>query len=450
MGQPVLNMQAFQNSKDDNKYKLWLEGVSPTKISKKPGEAIWIKILPSFVFGEDGAPVAGSKQPCRTIDGQPTAWGSVVFMCNYVGYGSPGAGGVRRDFVGMNTFGPEERCLLSEVVSAAYNDQENWGFLVGSVYNASAGKWERTRNREEEMLKRPAATLFVNAVVYDDREGKTQLMYMSKSAATAFFAPGGLLNQPNTAATDEGVAADFNSAYASGDFTDVNTGAVLNIQRENKPDGGINGYTVNMAITQPQGKAPTLVGLPIVDAQLEQRYNLADPTTFLKKPTHEKVIQDLCAVCNRWSPDGKRHPYELFKQLFGAEFNIPAVPEKPYSRVTTTGAVTTPGPAGNNAMSAAFGGPPAAVAIPVANPVATVTPTVIDAGSLNPQPEPVKEIPTKVTPTVIDAGSLNPQPEPVKEIPVQPVNTGTLPSGLPGGAVDADAKAAFMADVARA
>ncbi len=435
MGQPTLNMDAFQNTNDDNKFKLWKEGVNPVKISKKPGEMIWLKLLPSFDCDDAGNTIPGTTIPCRTVDGQPTAWGAVVYMCNYVGYGKPGAGGARRDFIGLNTFGNDERCLLSEVVEAAYNDRENWGFLVGQVWDESTGKWTKTINRDEEMLKRPTAHLFVNAIDYADRSAKVNLMYMTKSAATAFFAPDGLLNTPNTNATDEGVKADYNSAYSSGDFTNVSTGAVVCIQREDKATG-INGYNVSLAITQEPGKAPALVGLPVNATQLAERYDLSQPATFLKKPTPEAVLADICAVCNRWSPDGKRHPYALLKQLFGAEFNVPEIPEKPYSREVPVKGAQVAAPA--NAMAAAFGGPPAAVTNPT-----VITPTAV-AG-------PAVVTPTAVTPTVMDAGSLDPQVQTSpKPIPVEPVNNGDLPEGVPGGNIDADSKAAFMAELANA
>ncbi len=212
MSRPQLNQGAFQNTGNDNRFKVWAEGIDPVKISKKPGESSYIKILPGFEYDDNLAPVPGTAAPTRYEDGSPTIFAATVYVNEYCGYGKPGAGGKRRDFIGMQTFGEPENCILTKVCDYCYANLDEWAFVVGMTpgyekdgrpkHNSDGSvRYERSDNRDDELLSRPQPILLFNGVDAENVMAGPKLFRLTKSAATSMFSEQGVIYKGNINAT---------------------------------------------------------------------------------------------------------------------------------------------------------------------------------------------------------------------------------------------------------
>jgi hypothetical protein len=99
---------------------------------------------------------------------------------------------------------------------------------------------------------------------------------------------------------------------------------------------------------------------PLDDGLLGQRYNMANPDSFINIPTDEDLVNSLIQLLNARSPKGY-HEYALLRMAL-PEFRIPEPPSAPAASHVVSGGfgqnpstiVHTPQPPPANAM-AAFG-----------------------------------------------------------------------------------------------
>jgi hypothetical protein len=440
MDQPKLNTTAFSNTTRGNKFSVWAEHLDPIQIKGQEGEQTFIKILPAFQYDENNAPIPGSVASTRYSDGSMAPWGTTVYIANYVGYGSPKAGGRRRDFLGGQTFGEGSRCLLTEVCNAAYANLDRWAYIVGMVVDTEKSTETVTKYKSADyqsglrLLQRPKANLALNAVECAKPNAGVQLMYMGLSAAKSMFDSEGVVYKANYHATEEQLAINVNNGYDSGDFTNLQSGVAINIERDNNADGSVNGYTVKIAAqAKVAGGRLEPVVYPLPDDVLGFRQDLQNPQSLLKPVDEASVMEDLIYILNRWAPDGSSHPYMLLKELFGAEFNIPEPPAKPFTQAPAQSTNYQAPSATQFATPNATQGAVVKPAAPVIMQAATAPPATggISTASYGSAPK-VDDVPCDLRP-------MTP--------PVAPVNTGKLPAGTPGGPAPAG-KEAFMAKLA--
>lgn len=398
----------------ENKKFIFLEGVRFKRMGGK--NPVVFRVLPAFDPNNNNK--ATSWLPFCLQDGSLTDWGMVVYIARYVGHGQN-----RKDILSLKSFGTDVQDPL-DILIQTVNAIPEWGYLTKDV---GEGK-----SAIRKALPRPSATFLANVWDVNQASQEVAIGVFPTSAAKAFMdSKSGLIYQ-RANLPPEVLAQNYLLQYSVGDLTSPHDGPALCIAK-GTDKGEMSSFQVYLA-TDSQHR---VVKRNLTQEMLAQRYDLAQPQSFIDIPTEEDVIKQLITTFNMRSPSGY-HEYSLLKQAFPT-YPIPEPPSAPAATPTIAAgfgnnpAVQQRAPVPMNMGTSAGAPVPQSTGYPVPNQM-----TVPMAA---PQGVPVANVTTNTTPVpeaAKAAANMAAAQIPVGSAPVVPGD----PIPTSGGAFD---KNAFLA-----
>jgi hypothetical protein len=411
------------------KIPFMVDGVRAVMLNK---EGYAFRILPAF-----------PEKPCapdawvtfRDTQGELTNWGRVIFVNRFVGH----RGGTQRDILSLHTFDPTDACPMYELIAFVKRSPE-WRYLQ-----------DRTRTADGKEDAAPLAKgldkmLLCNIMSVAEPHLGAQIALMTAMPLKSLLEPGGLATQLNAGIPKHLLASEPMLQWACGDITSPVDGPVLEIKKENKP-GSFAGNKVDYR----QAMHNTVARMSVPSDVLASRYDLENLDSIVQRPTRNDIISALVKVFNRFSPSGV-HEYEMLRQVFGHEYNIPASPSTGVPVSNSLPAAPAMGTAHFDGFNAARKTPPP----PLPAPPPTATPTLpwateqaapAYAGHAGSIPmNPAYAAPAAPPATVMAPPATMPAPaQPAYRAPAQPAHQPPPPQDAEvGGYVDSGAPPATM------
>lgn len=294
----------------ESKKFIFQDGVRFKRMGGK--NPIVFRLLPSF-NPQDPNPCTSwlpfampATQPGAT--GDLTEWGRCVDVYRYVGHGKN-----RKDFLSLKGLsdGPDPLdCLLQ-----AANSMPEWGYLT-----KDAGEGP---NQIRKAIGRAASHLLCNIWDINQASRDVNIGVFTTSAVKALVDDKkGLVYQRNNVADEQIIAQNYLMQYANGDITDPNSGPAIMVIK-----GTDKGEKSDFLVYLYTDASNRLVRKGLDQNQMQQRYNMSNPASFLEIPTEEDTINQLVTLFNQRSPAGY-HEYALLKMAFPT-YQIPDAPSAP-------------------------------------------------------------------------------------------------------------------------
>jgi len=414
-----------------------LNGVKTKFMSGK--QPITFSILPALDPSNPDKRV--SYLPAILPGEEPTLsdWGNGAWVYRKLGHGDWKE---RYDIVALDSVG--EECPIKEVRRVAKQDP-TWDYLLKDV-----GKFGAP-DRVRAALPGAQQFLFCNVYLPNEPERVAHIGIFTKSVANELIGENGLVFQPSPSATEDQIRANYLAAYANGDIT-APQGAPALVVEKRHDKGEASGYDVKFALDASR----RVMRIPATQDIMATRYDITNLRSYLNILTPEQIVQILIReFCGR-SPSGF-HEYALLKLALGGKFQIPEPPSAPGAVNTVQSGFEQPAaaqapaeavPVPAQAVPAATPAPVpvthtvAPQAVPVATPAAVpVTPTAVPQAVPTASPA---AVPVSSSASAEAAVAMAAAVKSGAAAPVAPA-----PGTVPGDAVPAFDKAAFLARLAK-
>jgi hypothetical protein len=250
-----------------------------------------------------------------------------IRVAGFIGHGR-GKDGRRSDLLSPLTFGKSEDgtdfCPLRELFRAAESDPR-WDYLTKDKIGPDG---QTVTDRQP--LSYPTTQLIANIVDVTATPPKAELGVFSASACNALLKkqdPVGLVWQTSNVPDPTIIQNNPLARWATGDLTHPETGPVLTM---GKLAGKYGKYTMEMHKDQ----SGNIVRVSIPDYLLEQRYNLHDIDSIVKRMSDEELIKKLAQLINGINPNTGEHEWVLLKQVFGNMVGNDIIPDPPAAGYT--------------------------------------------------------------------------------------------------------------------
>ena len=404
---------AYEDSKSqggggDREFKEHVK-IKRLKISGAQQE-VHFRILPSFgvndLMTEGGVTTIKNKrgwnyfkEPQGGTNAKFTTWARMLFSWNFLGHGSgTGGGGNRITIIAPQSFdcgGGQIYDPVADLRQRAQKDPQ-WKYLTEDVMSGDT----RIEAAPIPYLKKE---LIFNMIDIYDLEKGVQLGLLGKSGYESLIGDKGLANSRNFQVREEAVAENPMALWQCGDLTNLATGPVLKLKKE-QGKGRYASYMIEMGLTQDQSQIATW---PISEDFLDQRVVLDDPLTFMNKLTEQQVIDKLVKVLDGLNPITGEHEHVFLKRVFGDRFEVPDPPAGYGAGQGIPSGVGFNAPGGG---IPGLGAPPAAPgAVPGAGIPGAVPPPAAPPGAGIPGAVPSPAAPPASVPG-LNAGAIPPPP----------------------------------------
>ena len=253
------------------------------------------------------------------LDRKLTAWLGMIQAARSVGHGERES---QVSILSLDSFVGKEKCPYRRLIEYC-NQSEDWRYLLGS---------KKSTNCILQPLKRK---LLLNIVDFDEIDKGVQIGEFSYSIAEYLLNEEfGLVFQPNA---------------SLGDITNPINGPIfvaeLPLDRKGKPTAGYN-----LRVDEKDGQ---IIRRSASNAELEARYHLDDPESFLRIPTGQEIVDALVGVL-------KGHKNKLgidetcaIKEAVGQDYRVDTVTAPgAVNKIGWENPVTDPGDVGKQKMIA--------------------------------------------------------------------------------------------------
>ena len=295
---------------------IFKQGVHDVRLCNKNAVSIF-RLMPAF--NPDDPNPETSWLPAVGPDGEPSDWGKYIIICTYIGYGQN-----KRSIVSPKTIDHNAPCPLHDLWDCICQDKATWGHML----NETKGM--------ETVFKKPGSQMVINAIDINKINLGVCLGILNKSAADSLYelVTARIINPM----TLKMVGQNYLLGLINGDLSDPTQGMQLACQayESKKKNAPYSEYSVTvLTSTNPRTRQKTCSFFPVNGHQLNLRYDLNSPETYLHIRSYEEIVKDLVGLFNRRSPDGRHHDYDLLREAFqDCKDLVPPSPSAPGASCT--------------------------------------------------------------------------------------------------------------------